>query len=460
MALIYSVGSGGQCAVTGLSTDVKPQYPGDGFFFTEIDTNKTFYSFNTSWVEAVNVTYATTGGFYITGSSQTLWPNSKILSAGSSVTIHTDDTAFYINATTSIGASSAGLAGTGSYYIVGSAQPLLPGSRILMAGSSITMVTDATAFYITAITSIYAGSAGLAGTGFYYLVGSNMTGLPSSKVIRAGSAVTIHTDSTSFYINATTSLGAGSAGLAGTGANYVTFVADSTLSNEKVLTAGSSVTMHTDSTAIYINATTSGGAGVTEKGIEYWHSLTVNTGAFLANRVRMYLAGQDNATALGATIIPINSACAVPFISTKNITIDTMGFAATIAGSATTFVQLGIYTNSSDTVLYPHQAVSTSGFLSGTNTTVMGYNPAITLSANNLYWFICYIAKSAITLRTIAVGGAIPIYGMGTDLSTAPGIYLQCPMVGLTSTGLPETMGTSGNIMTTALPALAIRGSI
>ena len=49
--------------------------------------------------------------------------------------------------------NSAGLAGTGGLYVVSSASPLLPNSRILTAGSSVTVVTDGTAIYVTAITS-------------------------------------------------------------------------------------------------------------------------------------------------------------------------------------------------------------------------------------------------------------------------------------------------------------------
>ena len=47
----------------------------------------------------------------------------------------------------------------------------------------------------------------------------------------------------------------------GTGNFLVSWSSDPLLSNEKVITAGSSVTLHTDATAIYINATTSTGAG-------------------------------------------------------------------------------------------------------------------------------------------------------------------------------------------------------
>lgn len=48
--------------------------------------------------------------------------------------------------------SSAGLAGTDGLFVVTSASPLFPNSRILSAGSSVTIVTDSTRVYITALT--------------------------------------------------------------------------------------------------------------------------------------------------------------------------------------------------------------------------------------------------------------------------------------------------------------------
>lgn len=315
--------------------------------------------------------------------------------------------------------------------------------------------------WATIPTTAVAASGGLASTGGLFTVYSASPLFPNSRIITAGSSVTVTTDATSIYISALTpSLSANSGGLMGTGGFFVAWSSDTTMSNEKVLTAGSSVTMHTDSTAIYINATTGAGGGTTQKGVEYYWQTTVNTGAFRNNKVRMYVAGIQNATALGATVIPINSACCVPFYTTKSIVIDTFGSVNTIAGSATSLMQLAIYTNSSDTVLYPFQSVSSSGLtISNTNTTLMGYNPAITLSANNLYWFVCYLAKSATTMRTVSVGGAAPIFGLGTDLGTAVGIYLQCPIT-VANSSLSGNMATGGNIIATAMPALAIRGSV
>ena len=73
-------------------------------------------------------------------------------------------------------------------------------------------------------------SAGLAGTGNYYIVGSSTPGLPNSKIITAGSSITTHTDSTSFYINAITNAGS-SIVYASTGAYYLLSSGNSTLPN-------------------------------------------------------------------------------------------------------------------------------------------------------------------------------------------------------------------------------------
>ena len=65
-----------------------------------------------AWVNtlggAAGAVYAPTGGFYATWSSDTLLSNEKVITAGSSVTITTDATAIYINAIT----SPAGAGGT------------------------------------------------------------------------------------------------------------------------------------------------------------------------------------------------------------------------------------------------------------------------------------------------------------------------------------------------------------
>jgi hypothetical protein len=679
---------------------------------------------------AGGVVYAPTGGPYIAYTSDSTLTTEKILTAGSSVTIVTDSTFFWINAITNTFAGSGGLASTGGFYVSYAADGTLSAEKTLTSGSSTTVRTDATAIYIDANTAnVPVNSGGLAGTGATFILSSLVAGWPNALYIKPGSSVTTHITGSNMFINATTSLFTGSGGLASTGGFYVTYTADATLSSEKILTAGSSVsivtdataiyinaltsppggvtyaptggpyivftsdatltgdlilkagssvTTHTDSTFFYINASTGGGASntnissggfvqlpvysaklygntssaVIDAGTGTWRLLYstatqqygvwqfvlpcdysgsptahlqfsngsslsasrvttwiidqwgygTNTGSVSAHNdtfglinsasftyvagysagqaqqltiplvnlvsfaacnmiklrisssagnnagnnellaagliyrsgtqtiasgsgglastggcyvvwsdngtlfneqvitagtaisirtsgsllyldnaaegygsfyslrtnqivvgnatTRLWLASHVNATALGATVIPINSACFVPFISTTFLKVDTLGVVATIAGSATSLIQLGIYTNSSPNVLYPFRAVSTSGLnISATNTTLVGYNPAITLSAGELYWFSYLSIKSAVTLRTIAVGGAYPIFGLGTDLGTTPNLYLQ---VGVNpSNGFAaDYSNTTGNQIATAVPAIACRGSI
>ena len=213
----------------------------------------------TTGVAAASGGLAGTGFYYLVGSNQAGLPFSKVVTAGSSVTIHTDSTAFYINAITSLFAGSGGLASTGGYYAVWSSDPLLSNEKIITAGSSVTLHTDATAIYINATTSL-GSSVVYAPSGGPYIAYTSDGTLSAEKILTAGSSVSIHTDSTFFYINALTGAGASSGGLAGTGSFYAVWSSDPLLSNEKVITAGSSVTLHTDAGAIYINATTSLGA--------------------------------------------------------------------------------------------------------------------------------------------------------------------------------------------------------
>lgn len=100
--------------------------------------------------------------------------------------------------------NSGGLAGTGLYYLLTSANSAFPNSLVAVQGSNVSFAVSGTNLTINATTSSASNSGGLAGTGFYYIVGSNTPGLPSSKILAAGSSVTIATDATSFYFNAIT----------------------------------------------------------------------------------------------------------------------------------------------------------------------------------------------------------------------------------------------------------------
>lgn len=140
-------------------------------------------------------------------------------------------------------------------YVSYAANATLTGERILTAGSSVTIVTDASAIYINALTNAAVGGPVYAPTGGTYVAYVADGGLSAEKVLTAGSSVTIVTDATAIYINALTNAASGVV-YAPSGGPYVAFATDGTLTNERLLTAGSSVTLVTDATAIYVTALT------------------------------------------------------------------------------------------------------------------------------------------------------------------------------------------------------------
>jgi hypothetical protein len=149
--------------------------------------------------------------------------------------------------------------------IVGSATSLKP--QILGAGSQgqVLVADSSKTLGMAWVNSSSLGTGGsnviYAPTGGFYIVFSGMDILTSEKVLTAGTNVTLATDSTAIYINADTGAGGG----APASAEFVTYTANGSLSAEKTLTAGSSINITTDATAIYINATTNAaGASATK----------------------------------------------------------------------------------------------------------------------------------------------------------------------------------------------------
>ena len=151
---------------------------------------------------------ASTGGAYVTYIADGTLSNERILTAGANITLTTDGTTITVAANTGGASNSAGLLGTGGFFILGSANAQMPNSYVIQPGSSASFNFTGSNLFISAITSLFAGTAGLAGTGPFYLTHTSANGtLPNSKRIAAGSSVTTHTDATTFYINATTSGG-------------------------------------------------------------------------------------------------------------------------------------------------------------------------------------------------------------------------------------------------------------
>lgn len=182
-----------------------------------------------------------------------------LLLASNNATVTKVGTAIYISADTGTGSGSGGGASTANTYVVTDFTSDLSNEfRLVQSGNSVTINTANNLIVINAITNTAVTYAPTGGNYVAFLADASLT---NEKVLTAGTNVTISTDSTAIYINADTGGGGG----APTNAEYVTYAGNGSLSNEKILTAGSSVTIVTDATAIYINAITNpAGAGGTQ----------------------------------------------------------------------------------------------------------------------------------------------------------------------------------------------------
>jgi hypothetical protein len=211
------------------------------------------------------IIYAPTGAPFITFVADNTLSNEKILTASNNITITTDGSSVFITALTpTVIAQSGGTVytSTGSYFVLSQTDGSLPNSKVIVASNNMTVTTDSTRIFLTALTPTIVSQSGgtiYAPTGAPYIVFVADNTLSNEKILTASNNITITTDSTSIFISANTGTGGGSG--ASTAGNYVVFSADAGLSNEKVLTASDNVTITTDSTTIWISATTNSATG-------------------------------------------------------------------------------------------------------------------------------------------------------------------------------------------------------
>lgn len=244
-----------------------------------------------SWIDTAGVgggpVYAPTGGFYAVYAADANLSAEKVITAGSSIVIITDATAIYISALTNAAGGTI-YAPTGGEYVTYIANGTLTAEKVLTAGTNVTITTDASAIYVNAETGASTTTVFFAPTGGEYITYVANNTLTAERILTAGTGIhidssvaatiyvtlrsdgttgqmLIRSDGASGQVAWVATGGAGSSVIyAPTGGEYVTYVANNTLSAEKVLTAGSSITIVTDATSIYINAVTGGGGATTK----------------------------------------------------------------------------------------------------------------------------------------------------------------------------------------------------
>lgn len=170
-----------------------------------------------------------------------------------------------------------------------------------------------------------------------------------------------------------------------------------------------------------------------------------------------YVAGLTNGTALGTLAMGANVLYAAPFVAPPRAALlDRVGVYVT-TGVAATSVRLGIYDATSETNLYPSALLWDSGVLSTVTTNAIASgNPSLALVPGRLYWAVLN-SSGAPTLRSVAVGGAAPIFGFPDAIS---GTAAQICLSGSRAyAALPSTFTASIAAGTAGFPAVFLRFS-
>lgn len=209
--------------------------------------------------------------------------------------------------------------------------------------------------------------------------------------------------------------------------------------------AGSSVTI----LSWFFQKPISNSGTVTRLGENFIHETYRQVGTTLD---RYYVAGQVNAVATSTATPAINTFYAVPQVVTRPMTLDRLALQVTTA-AASSAVRVGIYTNTSNSELYPAALVVDSGAL---DTTAVGMKNATVsqVLSPGLYWFVYLAGVAAPQVRAVALAGLSPMLGNSNVLATTVGIGLT---VAYTYGALPATFPAGASVFQNAPPAIGFR---
>lgn len=176
----------------------------------------------------------------------------------------------------------------------------------------------------------------------------------------------------------------------------------------------------------------------TTGGIEMWYLATAGS--------------NGNALTTGAP--SANVLRAFPFIApSRPSTLDRLGINVTtgLAGSGI----IGIYKNTSDTIIYPSGLIAETSMFSTSSTALVKQTVSIALEAGKLYWGT-YINNAAATLRGLQVGGMTSFLGyddtLGTLVNLGYSVNLAFPA------SMPTTFPTGASFITAApIPCIFLR---
>ena len=171
---------------------------------------------------------------------------------------------------------------------------------------------------------------------------------------------------------------------------------------------------------------------------------------------RPLTAGRIVCSSLINATYAANSMIFMPLAMSGSILVDRLivAYQSTNAGS---ILSLGIYTNSSDIVLYPFQSIVTSAIVSGSTNSITSIPINQVLSSNTLYWLSIMIGTASCAIRSIGAEAQFNLFDTNSNGNVDPscGIVLARQF----SNGMPISVETGGRPFFGGAPQLMVRRS-
>ena len=195
-----------------------------------------------------------------------------------------------------------------------------------------------------------------------------------------------------------------------------------------------------------------------------YRQVGINTGMNATDNESYYMFGQaaTHASTQTGVVTLSTQLMAIPFITTSQTNIDRLIFNITTAGSAGAKVRIGIYTNTSGTMLYPENLLLDAGEFAGDSMGVVTVPVSTTLPANSVVWCAVWAndggggAKPIVRAIRPDQGQVLNILGWNASMTNQATTILQnTPYV--TGTSFPATFPTGATRSNGNIPAIGMR---
>ena len=168
-----------------------------------------------------------------------------------------------------------------------------------------------------------------------------------------------------------------------------------------------------------------------------------------------YLAGQMTCGGLSTYTVPADTLFAIPFHSGRGGRIDGAAFRLTGGNAATRVARIGLYSNTSDTKLYPYQLVVDFGEQDCSTAGVKNTAATTVLAEDTPYWAAFVGNNAALIIRSMVRDDVHPCFGIDSAFGTSAGWGLS---VAFTYAALPQNFPGGATIATGAdVPAIGFR---